>query len=129
MQLKLLAFSLCLAVLATGPASAAASVSVDINGAAYTGSSNPKGVKLVAGQPFSVDITITGKTANPIWLKHGDDVQMNGASNDAKPDADAYSFYLVPMHPGPLTIPGLDIAMADGSSLHMDPIKLVVYPQ
>ena len=44
-----------------------------------------------------------------------------------KPDADAYTFYLVPMRAGPLTLPGLDIAMADGSSLHMNPIKLVVY--
>src|ERR1700761_8219096 len=122
MQLKLLAFSLFLFALAAGPAAAAAAVTVEINGAAYTGPSNPKGVKLLAGEQFTVDITVKGKTANPIWLKHGDDVQMNGASNDTKPDADAYTFYLVPMRPGPLTLPGLDIAMADGSSLHMDPI-------
>src|SRR5262245_25540434 len=125
MQLKLLAFSLSLLALAGSPALAAASLTVTIDGAAYTGPSNPKGVKLVAGEPFTVDITITGKTANPIWLKHGADVQMNGASNDSKPDADAYSFYLVPLRPGPLTLPGLDVAMADGSSLHMDAIKLV----
>ena len=127
--MKLLPLFTILLVLSGAPAFAA-SVEVAINGAAYTGPSNPKGVKLVAGEPFTVDIKITGgKVADPIWLKHGDDVQMNGASTDPKPDSDAFSFYMVPMHAGPLTLPGLDIAMVGGPALHMDAIKLVVYPR
>ena len=105
-----------------------ASVAVDINGAPYTGPSNPKGVKLVANEPFSVDITIKGgKPADPIWLKHGGDVQMNGASNDTKPDSDAYTFYLVPMRAGPLTLPGMDIPIAGQQHITRgSPSKLVV---
>jgi hypothetical protein len=118
-----------LLALAATPALAAASLAVTINDAPYTGPSNPKGVKLVANAPFSVDITIRdGKPADPIWLKHGDDIQMNGASNDTKPDSDSYTFYLIPLRPGPLTLPGMDIPVAGGGTLHMDPIKLVVYP-
>lgn len=118
------------AVLALSAAPAfAATVEVDINGAAYTGPSNPKGVRLVAGQPFTVDIKIIGgKVADPIWLEHGPDVRMNGAAVDPKPDSDGFSFYYTAVRAGPVTFPGLDIAMASGPALHVAPIKLVVYP-
>jgi hypothetical protein len=127
MPMKRLALPFLLISLAATPAFAA-TLAVTINDAPYTGPSNPKGVKLVANEPFSVDITIKGgKPADPIWLKHGDDVEMNGASNDTKPDADSFTFYLVPMRAGPLTLPGMDIPVAGGGTLHMDPIKLVVF--
>jgi hypothetical protein len=130
LPMKLLPFFIVILGLAATPAFAAATLGVTINDAPYTGPSNPKGVKLVANEPFSVDITIKGgKPADPIWLKHGGDVQMNGASNDTKPDSDAYTFYLIPLRAGPLTLPGMDIPVAGGGTLHMDPIKLVVYPK
>ena len=124
--MKFLPIFTALLALSAAPAFAAA-VEVDINGAAYAGSSNPKGVKLVAGQPFTVDIKVTGgKVSDPPWLKHNGDVQMNGASTDPKPDSDSYSFYLTPMRAGPLTFPAIDIAMTTGPALHIDPIKLFV---
>ncbi len=107
----------------------AASVEVDINDVAYTGPSNPKGVRLVAGQPFTVTIkTIGGKVADPVWLEHPDTVRMNGAAVDPKPDSDSFSFYYTAVTPGPVSFPGLDVAIAGGPALHVNPIKLVVYP-
>ena len=127
MRQKLLALSIAVVALTGGHAFAAATVMVDINGLPYTGASNPQGLKLVAGQPFSVDITIKGgKAADPIWLKHGDDIQMNGAGTNPQPDSDQYSFFLTPMHAGAVTLPGMDIPVAGGGVLHVNPIKLVV---
>ena len=126
--MKLLPILAVVLALSAAPAFAA-SVEVDINDVAYVGTSNPKGVRLVNGQPFTVTIkTIGGKVKDPVWLEHPDDVRMNGAAVDPKPDSDSFSFYYTPVRAGPVTFPGLDIAMASGPALHVAPIKLVVYP-
>lgn len=127
--MKYLVRSIFAAVLALSAVPAfAATVQVTINDQPYTGPSNPKGVRLVAGQPFTLEIKVTGKVADPPWLNHDTTVLMNGAFNAAKDGVETFGFYLTPPGAGPLTLPAFDIGMAEGPKLHVDPIKLVVYP-
>ena len=123
--MKLLPFIATMFALSAAPAFAA-TVAIQINDKPYTGS-NPQGVKLVVGQPFGIDIAIKGgKAVNPLWLKHDANVEMNGAATNPTPNSEDFSFFMVPLHPGPLVFPAIDIPMAKGPALHIDPIRLVV---
>lgn len=127
--MKLLPLFTALLIVSAAPAFAA-SVQVTINDQVYTGPSNPKGVKLVAGEPFTLTVKITGgKVADPVWVSHGPTVQMNGAAVDPQPDSDSFSFYYTALEAGPMVFPAIEIAMAQGPKLHVDAIKLVAYPR
>jgi hypothetical protein len=125
----LLPLFISLMALAAAPA-LAASVTVKINGLPYTGSPTlPRGAQLTVGDPFTVTITIQGgMAADPPWLKHGDDVQMNGAGTNPQPkfNYDAYSFFLTAQHAGKVTFPAFDVRTKAGQTLHAGPITLAV---
>ena len=124
--MKLLPIIAALLALSAAPAFAA-TVQVQIDDVPYTGPSNPKGIKLVVGQPFGIDIAIKGgKAVNPLWLKHDANVEMNGAANNPTTTSEDFSFFMVPLHPGPLVFPAIDIPMVKGPVLHIDPIRLLI---
>ena len=130
MRQKLLDLSLFVLALSAGPALAAASLEVQINGLPYANMANwPSSAKLVAGVPITVSITIHGgKAADPPWLKHGVDVQMNGAGTNPQPNSDEYTFFVTPLHPGKVTFPAFDVRTTAGQTLHANAITLAVVP-
>jgi hypothetical protein len=130
MRQILLALSLYALALAAGPALAAATLEVQINGLPYTGSPVlPRGATVNVGTPITVGIIIHGgKAADPPWLKHGNDVQMNGAGTNPQPNSDEYTFFVTPLHAGTVTFAALDVRTTSGQTLHMNPITLAVTP-
>jgi len=131
MRQKLLALSLFgLVLAAASPALAAASLEVQINGLPYADMANwPASARPTVGVPVTVAIIIHGgKAADPPWLKHGDDVQMNGAGTDPQPNSDEYTFFVTPLHPGKVTFGAIDIRTTKGESLHANAITLAVVP-
>jgi hypothetical protein len=130
MRQNFLILSLFALVASAAPALAAASLEVQINGLPYADMAKwPPSAKLAAGVPITVAIIIHGgKAADPPWLKHGDDVQMNGAGTNPQPNSDEYTFFVTPLHPGKVTFAALDFRTTAGQSLHMNSITLPVVP-
>jgi hypothetical protein len=130
MRQKLWILSLLALAASAAPVLAAASLEVQINGLPYTGSPTlPRGATVNVGTPITVAIIIHGgKAADPPWLKHGDDVQMNGAGTNPQPNSDEYTFFVTPLHPGKVTFGAIDVRTTSGQTLHMNPITLAVVP-
>ena len=100
------------------------------NGLPYANMANwPASARPTVGVPVTVAIIIHGgKAADPPWLKHGDDVQMNGAGTDPQPNSDEYTFFVTPLHPGKVTFGAIDIRTTKGEALHANAITLAVVP-
>jgi hypothetical protein len=129
MRRKLLALSLFALAWSAGPA-LAASLEVQINGLPYANMANwPASARPTVGVPVTVAIIIHGgKAADPPWLRHGDDVQMNGAGTNPQPNSDEYTFFVTPLHPGKVTFGAIDVRTTKGEALHANAITLVVVP-
>jgi hypothetical protein len=129
MRQNLLALSLFALALPAGPAFAA-SLEVQINGLPYANMANwPVSARPIVGVPVTVAIIIHGgKAADPPWLKHGDDVQMNGAGTNPQPNSDEYTFFVTPLHPGKVTFGAIDLRTTKGEALHANAITLAVLP-
>jgi hypothetical protein len=130
MRHKFLILSFFVLAGSVAPALAAASLEVQVNGLAYTGMAKwPASAKLPAGEPITVAIIIHGgKAADPPWLKHGDDVQMNGAATNPQPNSDEYTFFVTPLHPGKVTFGAIDVRTTKGEALHANAITLPIVP-
>jgi hypothetical protein len=119
-----------LLALSSAPALAAPTLEIDVNGLDYANIAHwPASAKMPVGVPITVAIIIKGgKAADPPWLKHGDDVQMNGAGTNPQPKSDEYTFFVTPLHPGKVSFPAMDIKTTAGTTLHANAITLPVVP-